>query len=128
MPFVSFVSESEKLASYLRWAMAEEIWAVRNPQRNPRDGAYNIGYTGRHAADVARWLYQPCDIAIPRKAKAALTVIQEGSKTKWAAGGPGKDWTVDELQLLASDRTVAEVAEATGRSVIAVRARRAKLR
>ena len=73
-PFVSVVTASERLATYLCEVIAEVCAVRRTARRNTRDNVYNIMVTSTAAQALVAWCYYERALALPRKAVAASEV------------------------------------------------------
>lgn len=74
-PFVGFVTASQPLRDFFCATLFNELAITRNPNRNARDGVYNILVSAKQAIRFASWLYQPGDLALGRKAETAKRIV-----------------------------------------------------
>lgn len=127
-PFVSFVSASEALIRYFE-AFGEEITGVpRRTNRNRRDGVFNPMYQSDAAAALARYLYRPGDLALERKARAALAAGAWARPSGMRRSYSAKRWSAEEDREALADRPIAAIAADLGRTYQSVNARRTRLR
>jgi hypothetical protein len=73
-PFVSLVTTSPALSLWWCDLLLRVSEARRTARPNRRDGAMNIMVAAEPAVRLVRWLYQPDDLALPRKVTAAAAV------------------------------------------------------
>lgn len=74
-PFMSFTTKSEVLKTNLLELLKTEFGIVKNINRNKRDNIYNITIKNEDAQDFAHYLYDNCEIAMPRKYQKAQEIF-----------------------------------------------------
>lgn len=73
-PFVALTTASDALMRFFRDYAQDLTGARRTLNRNARDAVYNVLYSNEEAVTLARDLYYPGCLALPRKQAAALGV------------------------------------------------------
>ncbi|WP_371499641.1 LAGLIDADG family homing endonuclease [Kitasatospora sp. NBC_00374] len=125
-PFVALTTASDALMRFFRDYAQDLTGARRTLNRNARDAVYNVLYSNEEAVTLARDLYYPGCLALPRKQAAALGV------TAWLRP-PGsrkvlrKVWTAEEDSALLAAARPEEAAALLDRSVSSCSMRRWRL-
>ncbi|MGF1427468.1 LAGLIDADG family homing endonuclease [Kitasatospora sp. LaBMicrA B282] len=118
LPFVSLTTDSTEVIWYFSNYMKQLTGVVHTPRRNRRDQIYNLIYTIEDAVELARTLYYPGCLALPRKATASEFVASwlrpPGMRRQVE---PRRSWTADEDDILLAAATPAEAAAQLDRSV-----------
>lgn len=129
LPFVSLVTTSEAMARWWCAVLLAQTGAVRTSRPNRRDGARNVMVMADPAVALARWLYTDGDLALPRKARAAVEVQGWQRPPGMRARSRPRRWTAEEdAVLLAHVGPLSSVAQQLGRSSSAVSMRLWRLR
>jgi hypothetical protein len=129
IPFVSIVSASPELAAYLCQVIFEVCGVRRTSKPNARDRVCNLMVANLAAATLAAWAWHSPDVlGIERKRKSALEVGSWRPDPRKAGryGVEKRRWTAADDQVLQS-RSLADAAEALGRTLASVSVRRWRL-
>lgn len=125
-PFVSFVTASEALALHFRDELERLTGVRRTARRNRRDAVYNLLVIKEAAQELAAKVY--CGgLALPCK---AAVVVELGTWIRPAGmrvRAQHRRWTADEDDVVLR-LSIAEAAEALGRTPQSVNLRRQRLR
>lgn len=128
-PFVGFVTASQPLAEFFCAQALAAVGAHRTPNRNTRDGVYNLMVAGDPAAELAAWLYPDGCLALERKRRSAALVAAwtrpAGMRARPAAGA--RRWTAAEDSEVFNG-SIREAAARLARSERSVNMRRCRLR
>ena len=119
IPFISFTTKSEILKVELLKLLKEKFNIVKNINRNKRDNIYNIIIKNEDAQNFAHYLYDNCEIALPRKQEKAAEIfkwVRTKQKTSRRA------WTSEEDEFIKT-HTVAESIVALNRTVSSIKNR-----
>jgi hypothetical protein len=126
LPFVSIVSASPAIASFVCAEILRITGTHRTAKPNRRDGVMNVMVASDPAAALARWLYEDACIALERKRVAALAVASWTRPDGMRARSAPKRWTVeDDAAILRMPEE--EAARQLGRTVQSVHMRRWRL-
>ncbi|GAA2749070.1 hypothetical protein [Kitasatospora cinereorecta] len=117
LPFVSLTTASDQLMRFFCRYAEDLTGARRTVNRNARDGIYNILFTREEAVALARELYYPGCLALPRKLAAAATAASWVRPPDMRKAGPRRTWTDEEDRILLGAADPADAAERLGRSV-----------
>ena len=89
-PFMSFATKSEILKVSLLELLQKEFGIVKNINRNKRDNIYNIVIKNEDAQNFAHYLYDDCEVSMPRKLQKAKEIFnwvrtkpKVGSRKAW---------------------------------------------
>lgn len=126
-PFISIVTDSEQIANWVTTKLTEIASVNRRSNRNTRDGVYNILLTGEPTKSFVKWLYQPQDLAINRKATAALQIIQWSRPVGMRRYAPHRPWTKEEDALVLSIMNTNDLSQRLGRTPSSIQTRRWRL-
>jgi len=122
VPFVGLTTASEAWMGFFCHYTRELTGARRTVNRNRRDGVYNILFTREDARALARDLYPPGCLTLPRKLAASADVAS------WVRpAGMRRAWTPEDDRLLLAADTAAAAAVVLGRSVSSCSMRRWRL-
>ncbi|GAA2818154.1 hypothetical protein GCM10010441_48240 [Kitasatospora paracochleata] len=117
LPFVSLTTDSDPLMQFFCHYAECLTGTRRTVNRNARDGIYNILFTREEAVALARELYYPGCLALPRKLAAAATAASWVRPPDMRKAGPRRSWTGEEDRILLGAVDPADAAERLGRSV-----------
>lgn len=98
LPFISFTTASEKIRNYLVDFINKNLNRNINPQRNKRDGIYNIMLNSTPAKQLYKLLYYNGCLCLNRKNCSEILYWQP--KTKRNATIPAKKWNNFEDQYI----------------------------
>jgi hypothetical protein len=128
-PFVGLVTASQPLAEFFCAQSLTVVGAHRTPNRNARDGVYNLMVAGDPAAPLAAWLYPEGCLALERKRDAAVAVSAWTRPTTMRARPVAgcRRWTAAEDAEVFTG-SIREAATRLGRSEKSVNIRRSRLR
>jgi hypothetical protein len=117
LPFVALTSASTFIAAYLRLYARQTTGADRMLARNTRDRVYNVLYTREAAVELARDLYYPGALSLPRKHEAAIRVQEWKRPESMGKARLRRPWLPDEDRTLLRLGSPAAAAAALGRTV-----------
>jgi hypothetical protein len=127
MPFLSIVTASRGLASFVCSEIKCVTGASRTAKPNRRDGIMNIMISNDPAAEFAHWLYADSAIALERKRDAGLAVAAWTRPEGMRARSNHRRWTAAEDAVVLR-MPVREAASLLGRTEKSVNIRRWRLR
>ncbi|GAA4867087.1 LAGLIDADG family homing endonuclease [Kitasatospora terrestris] len=116
LPFVSLTTKSEPIKRFFCDYAQQVTGTHRTVNRNARDDIYNILYTCEDAVALARDLYYPGALALPRKLSAAAHAaawIRPADRPKIHQ----RRWTAHELDVLRACPSAEAAAAELGRTV-----------
>ncbi|MBC2877298.1 MULTISPECIES: hypothetical protein [Streptomyces] len=128
LPFVSLVTASTAVATYLCRYTKLQLGLHKLTSRNSRDQVYNIMYMREAGAAVAAHLYYPGCLALQRKRSAAAEVAAWERPSHMCPPRQRRTWAPWEDQVLLTTPTLDEAAEQLGRSKKSCQVRRWRLR
>lgn len=124
-PFVSVVTASERLATYLCEVIADVCAVRRTARRNTRDNVYNIMVTSVAAQALVAWCYYEGALALPRKAVAA-SEVSAWTPPSYRFGVTKRRWTTAE-DVIVSNHSAVDAAQILDRTRQSVDMRRWRL-
>ena len=96
---MSFTTKSEILKEELLKLLKNKYGIVKKINRNQRDGVYNIMIKNEDAQNFAHYLYDDCELAMPRKLEKAKEIFN-WIRTKPKATSKRKAWSQEEDQYI----------------------------
>ncbi|MBC2863928.1 LAGLIDADG family homing endonuclease [Streptomyces mexicanus] len=115
-PFVSLTTASSAIASYLCDYGKDVTGVTRNPQRNARDGIFNVLYMMELAQRLAAELYYPGCLSLERKHTAADSLSAWVRPPGMRAAHTRRRWTESEDRILLELNSPMAAAKALGRT------------
>ncbi|WP_171169895.1 hypothetical protein [Streptomyces sp. I05A-00742] len=128
LPFVSLVTASTAVATYLCRYTKLHLGLHKLTSRNSRDQVYNVMYMREAGASLAEHLYYPGCLALRRKRSAAAEVAAWERPSHMSPPRRRRTWAPWEDQALLAAPTLDEAAEQLGRSKKSCQVRRWRLR
>ncbi|MFJ8715195.1 LAGLIDADG family homing endonuclease [Streptomyces violaceus] len=116
-PFVSLTTASTAMASYICEYASKATGAERIPQRNSRDGVYNVLYTMEVAQRLTAGLYYPGCLSLERKRAAAASLTAWVRPAGMRAAHTRRRWADHEDRILLKLNSPTAAAEVLGRTV-----------
>ena len=129
-PFVGFVTASQPLAEFFCAQALSVVGTHRTPNRNTRDGVYNLLVAADPAAPLAAWLYPDGCLALERKLEKAAALVAAWTRPTGMRARPlagARRWTAQEDADVFTG-SIREAAKRLGRSEKSVNIRRSRLR
>ncbi|MDH6121687.1 LAGLIDADG family homing endonuclease [Kitasatospora sp. GAS204B] len=115
LPFVSLTTASDAIIWYFSNYVRQLTGTVHTPNRNQRDQIYNLMYTIEDAVELARTLYYPGCLALPRKL-AASEHVMGWTRPPGSRRVRRQTWTAEQDQILLGAATITQAAAALDRS------------
>lgn len=128
VPFLSLVTKSPIMAAWWTEVLSDVARVERTCRPNARDGVANIMVQADAAIVMARYLYQPGDLALRRKQLVAQDVSSWARPATMRRVQRRRSWSPAEDARVVADVPVAALALELDRTVKSVAARRWRLR
>ncbi|MFJ8821478.1 LAGLIDADG family homing endonuclease [Streptomyces sp. NPDC102467] len=117
LPFISLTTASTAIAAYFCFYAKKITGATRHPNRNQRDGIYNVLYCKEASQELAAHFYYPGCLALDRKQASAESLSNWIRPTDMKVSPNRRRWKEWEDRVLLRHGNAADAAGELGRSL-----------